>query len=153
MAIGISRYVWLLCTTARCLVPAYTNYDIQLRNVASDGGLKSPKHVAHLMINKDTLQEFVHLVGLLIYTLQQDARCIQRQIDVSLMQACTHFMLTENRHLFYVLLSRKTKVIIHTTCCIIIKAVFSPYSVLTFSYYSQNNQSLFPLALLNVTYL
>ena len=36
-------------------VPAYTNCDIQLQNVAPDDGLKSPKHVEHLMINKDTL--------------------------------------------------------------------------------------------------
>ena len=50
-------------------VPAYTNCDIQLQNVAPDDGLKSPKHAEHLMINKDTLQEFVHLVGLLIYPL------------------------------------------------------------------------------------
>ena len=36
-------------------VPAYTNCDIQLQNVALDDGLKSPKHVEHLMINKDTI--------------------------------------------------------------------------------------------------
>ena len=36
-------------------VPAYTNCDIQLQNVAPDDGLKSPKHVELLMINKDTL--------------------------------------------------------------------------------------------------
>ena len=34
---------------------AYTNCDIQLQNVAPDDGLNSPKHVEHLMINKDTL--------------------------------------------------------------------------------------------------
>ena len=62
------------------LVPAYTNCGIQLQNVAPDDGLKSMKHVEYLMINKDTLLEFVHLVGLLIYTFQYDARCIQRQI-------------------------------------------------------------------------
>ena len=62
-------------------VPAYTNYDIQLQNFTPDDGLKSPKHVEHLMINKDTLKEFVHLVGLLIYILQYDVRCIQRQIE------------------------------------------------------------------------
>ena len=56
------------------------NCNIQLQNVAPDDGLKSPKHVEHLMINKDSLEEFVHLVGLLIYTLQYDAWCIQRQI-------------------------------------------------------------------------
>ena len=44
-----------LCTTARRMVPAYTNSDIQNQNVAPDDGLKSPKHVEHLMINKDTL--------------------------------------------------------------------------------------------------
>ena len=33
----------------------YTNCDIQLQNVAPDDGLNSPKHVEHLMINKDTL--------------------------------------------------------------------------------------------------
>ena len=42
-------------TKARCMVLAYTNCDIQLQNVAPDDGLKSPKHVEHLMINKDTL--------------------------------------------------------------------------------------------------
>ena len=51
------------------------------KNIAPDDGLQSPKHEEHLMINKDSLQEFVHLVGLLIYTLQYDAWCIQRQID------------------------------------------------------------------------
>ena len=50
MAIGISRYVWLLPD-----VPAYTNYDMQLQNVAPDDGLKSPKNVEHLIISKDTL--------------------------------------------------------------------------------------------------
>ena len=34
---------------------AYTSCDIQPRNVAPDVGLESPKHVEHLMINKDTL--------------------------------------------------------------------------------------------------
>ena len=34
-------------------VPAYTNYDIQLQNVAPDDVLKSPKHVEHLTENKD----------------------------------------------------------------------------------------------------
>ena len=29
--------------------------DIQLQNVAPDDGLKNPKHVEQLMINKDTL--------------------------------------------------------------------------------------------------
>ena len=52
-------YIWLLCgysrITSRCMVPAYTNYDIQLQNVAPDDGLNSPKHVERLMINKDTL--------------------------------------------------------------------------------------------------
>ena len=51
--------VWLLCgyshTTATRMVPAYTNCYIQLQNVAPDHALKSPKHVEHLMINKDTL--------------------------------------------------------------------------------------------------
>ena len=42
-------------TTARRMVPAYTKCDIQLQNVAPDDGLKGPKHVQHLMINKDTL--------------------------------------------------------------------------------------------------
>ena len=36
-------------------IPAYINCDIQLQNVAPDDGLKGPKHVEHLMINKDTL--------------------------------------------------------------------------------------------------
>ena len=52
-------YVWLLCgynrKTARRMVPAYTNCDIQLKIVVPDDGLKSPKHVEHLMINTDTL--------------------------------------------------------------------------------------------------
>ena len=30
------------------------------------------------MINKDSLKEFVHLVGLIIHTLQYDTRCTQR---------------------------------------------------------------------------
>ena len=55
IAIGLNRYVCLLCTTARRMVPAYTNCDIQLQNVAPDDGLKITKHVEHLMINKDTL--------------------------------------------------------------------------------------------------
>ena len=58
-AISIRRYIWLLCgyshTTARRMVPAYTNCDIQLQNVTPDDVLKSPKRVEHLMINKDTL--------------------------------------------------------------------------------------------------
>ena len=61
--------------------PAYTNCDIQLQNVAPDDGLKSPKHVEHLMVNKEPLEEFVHLVDLPIYTLQYDSRYIQRQIQ------------------------------------------------------------------------
>ena len=56
IAIGICRYH----TSGRCVgiiaqlpdVSAF--YDIQLQNVAPDDGLKSPKHVEHLMINKDT---------------------------------------------------------------------------------------------------
>ena len=36
-------------------VPAYTKCNVQLQNVAPEDGLKSPKHVEHLMINKDTL--------------------------------------------------------------------------------------------------
>ena len=36
-------------------VPAYTNCDIQLQNVAPDDGLKGPKRVEHLMINKYAL--------------------------------------------------------------------------------------------------
>ena len=43
------------CCAQQPDVPAYTNCDIQLQNVAPDDGLKSPKHVEHLMINKDTL--------------------------------------------------------------------------------------------------
>jgi hypothetical protein len=37
------------------MVSAYANCDIQHQNVAPDDGLKSPKHIEHLMINKDTL--------------------------------------------------------------------------------------------------
>ena len=55
IAIGISRYVRLAVATQQSDVPAYTNSDIQLQNVAPDDGLKSPKHVEHLMINEDTL--------------------------------------------------------------------------------------------------
>ena len=37
-------------------ITAYTSCDIQLKkNVTPDNGLKSPKHVEHLMINKDSL--------------------------------------------------------------------------------------------------
>ena len=36
-------------------VPAYTNCDTASRNVAPDDGLKSPKHVERLKINKDSL--------------------------------------------------------------------------------------------------
>ena len=40
---GICRYVWLLCDyshiTARCMVPAYTKYDVQFIKVAPDDGL------------------------------------------------------------------------------------------------------------------
>ena len=39
---------------------AYTNCDVQLIKVAPGDGLNSPKHVERLMINKDSLQEFVH---------------------------------------------------------------------------------------------
>ena len=56
---GISWYHtsgWcVIITTQEPDVPAYTNCDIQLQNIASDDGLKSPKHVERLMINKDTL--------------------------------------------------------------------------------------------------
>ena len=54
IAIGISRHVWLL-RQQQPDVPAYTNFDIQLQIFAPDDGLKSLKHVEHLMINKDTL--------------------------------------------------------------------------------------------------
>ena len=43
-------------TTTRRTVPAYTNCDIQLQNVAPDDGLKSPGDVEQLMINKDTIR-------------------------------------------------------------------------------------------------
>jgi len=62
------------------MVVALVN-DLQLQNITPDGRLKSPKHVDHLMINKDSLLEFVHLVGLLIYTLQCDVQCVQCQTD------------------------------------------------------------------------
>ena len=42
-------------TTQQPDVSAYTKCDVQLQNVAPDDGLQSPKHVEHLMINKDTL--------------------------------------------------------------------------------------------------
>jgi hypothetical protein len=44
----------MLRATARRMVPAYANDDVQLQNAAPDDGLKSPKHVEHLMVNKDT---------------------------------------------------------------------------------------------------
>ena len=47
--------VRLAVVTQQPDVPAYTNCDIQLQNVAPDYGLKSPKHVERLMLNKDTL--------------------------------------------------------------------------------------------------
>ena len=58
-------------------VPAYTKCDVQLQNVAPEDGLKRPKQVENLMINKDTLLELVHLVGILTYTLQEDAPYIK----------------------------------------------------------------------------
>ena len=60
--------LYIAMVKARRMVPAYTNCDMQLQHVAPDDGLKSPKHVQRLMINKDTSYEFVHLVGLLTYT-------------------------------------------------------------------------------------
>ena len=42
-------------TTQQPHVSAYTSCDIQHQNVAPDDGLKSPKHVEHLMTNKNTL--------------------------------------------------------------------------------------------------
>ena len=60
IAIGISRYhksgSCTVITAQQPHVPAYTNCDIQLQNIASDDGLKSPKHVEHLMINKDIIR-------------------------------------------------------------------------------------------------
>jgi hypothetical protein len=47
--------VRLAVATQQPDVPAYTNCDIQLQNAAPDDGLKSPKHVEHLIIIKDTL--------------------------------------------------------------------------------------------------
>ena len=59
---GMCRYVWLLCgyshSTARRMVPAYTNCDIRLQNVAPGNRLKSMKRVEHLTENKDTFYEF-----------------------------------------------------------------------------------------------
>ena len=48
-------FTFIKCCVQQPDVPAYTNCDVQLQNVAPDDGLKSPKHVEHLMINKDTL--------------------------------------------------------------------------------------------------
>jgi hypothetical protein len=48
------------------MVPAYTGCDIQLQKVAPDDGLKSTKHVQHLMKSKDKIKEFVHQVALFI---------------------------------------------------------------------------------------
>ena len=53
IAIGICCCV--VITAQQPDVPAYTSRDVQLQNVALDDGLKSPKQVEHLMINKDTL--------------------------------------------------------------------------------------------------
>ena len=44
--------VRLAVATQQLDLPAYTNCDIQLQNVAPDDGLKSPKHVEHLVENK-----------------------------------------------------------------------------------------------------
>ena len=52
---GAMCFEELPITTQQPDVPACTNCDIQLQNVAPDDGLKSPKHVEHLMINKDLL--------------------------------------------------------------------------------------------------
>ena len=58
IAFGICRYVWLLFgyshTTARRIGLYQFQYTAS-KNVAPDDGLKSSKHVEHLMINKDTL--------------------------------------------------------------------------------------------------
>ena len=58
--------------------------DTASNNVASVDGLKSLKHVERVMI-KRLLIRICALVGLLIYTLQYDARCIQRQIHLSVL--------------------------------------------------------------------
>ena len=59
IAFGICRYHTYGCcatiATQQPDVPAYTNCDIHLQNVAPDDGLEIPKHLEHLMINKDTL--------------------------------------------------------------------------------------------------
>ena len=54
-AFGLRVKECVVITTQRPDLPAYTNCDVQLQNFAPVDGLNSPKHVEHLMINKDTL--------------------------------------------------------------------------------------------------
>ena len=59
------------------------------KNVAPDDVRKSPKHVEHLMINKDTLKEFVHLVGVLIYINHEDIRLPQTEPKLDARARCS----------------------------------------------------------------
>ena len=52
-AVIMCLYLSLLCTTARRTGLYQLRYTAP--NVAPDDGLKSPKHIEHIMINKDTL--------------------------------------------------------------------------------------------------
>jgi hypothetical protein len=57
-SVGVKFMGLCVCVLFVCVMlvdGAYTNCDIQLQNVAPDDGLKSPKHVERLMINKDSL--------------------------------------------------------------------------------------------------
>ena len=50
-------------------LPAYTNCDVQLIEVAPEAGLKGPKHVEHLMNIKTNYKNLCNrLVYLFIYT-------------------------------------------------------------------------------------
>ena len=55
------RFGAVYCNWYKPVRLAYTNCDTASKNIAPDNGLKSPKHVERLMINKDSLYEFVPL--------------------------------------------------------------------------------------------
>ena len=61
-------YVWLLCGYSQTYQLIPIAIQLQKKSLLMMDS-KSPKHVESLMINKDSLLESVHLVGLLIYTL------------------------------------------------------------------------------------
>ena len=63
----------------------YRNWYTAPTNVVPDDGLESPKHVECLMINKDTLYEFVNLVGLLIYTWERISKGTDIEMNPALL--------------------------------------------------------------------